>query len=172
MNIQGGNGQNSIVQVGVARCRKPLSGECDGVRKVVFAWGREAGDWTCGPQLPFPQEIEVWDGSPAEAMVQREAANWILYWDGIPRIAIPYSYTACSWTPASAAYFTETWNDGDYNGGTFYATYEIGQMAYQDTIGGGYTSVNTGECNLTVPGEEGEYFCTASGDGVRTWTVP
>src|SRR5262245_11415604 len=34
-NIEGGNGGSSIVQIGVGRCRKPLSAECDGNRKVL-----------------------------------------------------------------------------------------------------------------------------------------
>lgn len=169
-NIQGGNGPSSIVQVGVGRCRKPASGECNGNRKVLFAWGREANGITCLARLPFPQEISAWDGSPGDAKVVREGDNWILYWQGTPRIAIPYSYTSCSWTPASATFFTETWNDGDSNGGDAGASYAIRHMAYQNSIGGGFTYVSTSFCNLTDPNTT-KYHCTGSGDQVNTWTV-
>lgn len=169
-NIQGGNGSSSIVQIGVGRCRKPLSGECDGNRKVLFAWGREASE-SCLAQLPFPQEISVWDGSAGDAKVVREGSNWTLYWKAVPRISIPYSYTSCSWTPASATFFTETWNGGDSNGGDVGAKYAIRHMAYQDAIGGAFTFVNTNSCNINDGGNPAKYFCTGSGDQVNTWTV-
>lgn len=169
-NIQGGNGPSSIVQIGVGRCRRPVSGECDGNRKVLFAWGREPSG-SCIAQLPYPQEISVWDGSPGDAKVDREGSNWILYWQGVARIAIPYSYTSCSWTPASATFFTETWNDGDSNGGDVSAKYAIRHMAYQNAIGGAFTYVNTSSCNINDGGNASKYFCTGSGDTVYTWTV-
>ncbi len=169
-NIQGGNGSSSIVQIGVGRCRKPLSGECDGNRKVLFAWGREASG-SCLAQLPFPQEISVWDGSAGDAKVVREGSNWTLYWKAVARISIPYSYTSCSWTPASATFFTETWNGGDSNGGDVGAQYAVRHMAYQNAIGGAFTFVNTNSCNINDGGNPAKYFCTGSGDQVNTWTV-
>jgi hypothetical protein len=169
-NIQGGNGPSSIVQVGVGRCRKPLSGECDGNRKVLFAWGREASG-SCLARLPFPQEVSVWNGSPGYAKVDLEGSNWILSWQDAPRIAIPYSYTSCSWAPASATFFTETWNDGDSNGGDAGSPYQIRHMAYQNSVGGAFTFVNTNSCNINDGGNASKYFCTASGDQANTWTV-
>lgn len=169
-NIQGGNGSSSIVQIGIGRCRKPLSGECDGNMKLLFAWGREASG-NCLAQLPFPQEISAWDGTASYAEVSRVGSNWILYWNGSGRISIPYSYTSCSWTPASATYFTETWNDGDSNGGDASSPYGIRHMQYQNAIGGGWTFVNTSSCNINDGGNAAKYKCTASGDAVSTWTV-
>jgi hypothetical protein len=170
-NIQGGNGPSSIVQVGLGRCRKPLSGECDGNRKVLFAWGREANGLTCLAHLPFPQEISTWNGLPGDAEVTRIGSNWILYWNGTAQISIPYSYTSCSWTPVSATWFTETWNDGDSNGGDTSSHYLIRHMDYQNAIGGGFTFVNTSSCNINDGGNTSKYKCTASGDSVDTWTV-
>jgi len=169
-NIQGGNGPSSIVQIGVGRCRRPVSGECDGNLKLLFAWGREASG-SCLAQLPFPQEISTWNGSPGTAKVSRVGSNWILYWNGTGRISIPYSYTSCSWTPASATFFTETWNNGDSNGGDASHSYAIRHMAYQNAIGGGFTFVNTSSCNINDGGNNAKYKCTGSGDQVNTWTV-
>lgn len=169
-NIEGGNGPSSIVQIGVGRCRKPLSGECDGNRKVLYAWGREASS-SCLAQLPFPQEIAAWDGSPGDAKVVREGANWVLYWKGAAKKTIPVSWTSCSWSPARASWFTETWNDGDSNGGDAGHPYLIRHMAYQNAIGGAFTYVNTTFCNINDGGNAQKYFCTGSGDQVSTWTV-
>lgn len=170
-NIEGGNGPSSIVQIGVGRCRKPLSGECDGNRKVLFAWGREANGLTCLAHLPFPQEISTWDGSPGDAKVSRVGSNWFLYWKGIAKISIPYSYTSCSWTPAHATWFTETWNDGDSNGGNASAHYLLRHMAYQNSNGGGWTYVNNSSCNINDGGSAAKYKCIGTGDSVETWTV-
>lgn len=169
-NIQGGNGPSSIVQIGVGRCRKPLSGECNGDRKVLFAWGREASG-SCLAQLPFPQEISTWDGTQGDAKVDLEGSNWILSWQGVARIGVPYSYTNCSWLPASATFFTETWNDGDSNGGDAGAKYAIRNMEYQTNAGGTFTLVNTSSCNINDGGNASKYLCTASGSTANTWTV-
>jgi hypothetical protein len=118
-----------------------------------------------------PQEISAWDGTASYAEVSRVGSNWILYWNGSGRISIPYSYTSCSWTPASATYFTETWNDGDSNGGDASSPYGIRHMQYQNAIGGGWTFVNTSSCNINDGGNAAKYKCTASGDAVSTWTV-
>jgi len=71
--------------------------------------------------------------------------------------------------PSAATFFTETWNDGDSNGGDASRPYHIRHMAYQSSVGGIWTFVNTNACNLSGDGRK--YFCGALGDEVWTWTV-
>ena len=168
-NIQG-VGADSIVQIGVGRCRRPVSSECDGSLKLLYAWGRAPGG-SCLTQLPLPQEISAWNGVAGSAEVTRIGANWVLAWNGVGMIAIPYTYTSCSWTPTSATFFTETWNDGDSNGGNASSPYQIRHMQYQNAIGGAFTSVNTSSCNINDGGNAAKYKCTAFGDQISTWTV-
>ncbi len=103
--------------------------------------------------------------------MSRVGANWILSWKGNAKISIPYSYTSCSWTPASATWFTETWNDGDSNGGNAGSHYLIRHMQYQNSNGGGWTSVSNNSCNINDGGNASKYKCNGTGDSVETWTV-
>jgi hypothetical protein len=176
VNIEGpnsGSGYN-IVQIGVGRCRRPLSSDCDGQMRWYWAWGRDSAGYPCGNVLPMPVSVGLWDGTASYYMVTHSGSYWRGYVDGVEKANVPDWFLSCSWSPARATWFTETWNYGDSLGGSATNKFELRHMQYQATKGGAWTFVNadpSSPCSFVPPKETPPfYYDVYASDEVQTWT--
>jgi hypothetical protein len=177
VNVEG-NGFNSIVQIGVGRCRNPFWDPCTGNMELYRAWGRDSSAPGCSgmaTRAPTAVIFANYGAVSHDVLVWDAAGKWRYYDDGNQLWSIKDS--AICWTPRDASWFGESFDFGDAIGGLVSDKYRIGGMKYANEAGGAFYWTNfdaSQRCNLGpgAPDTNGPpFYCDIEDPAqIATWT--
>lgn len=171
-NVERQGTDNSIVQIGIGRCRKPGVNACDSTMRNYWAWGRDRSAPGCSTFVsrgPEPELVSNWNGAAANYKVYHKTNRWRFYSGATEVKSIPEA--SICWTPTDASWFGESWDVGDAIGGTAANKFRISSTNYANAENGGFfwTAFDAvPDCNISVGGP---YLCDiVNGTTIDIWT--
>lgn len=171
-NVERQGTDNSIVQIGIGRCRKPGVNACDSTMRNYWAWGRDRSAPGCSTFVsrgPEPELVSNWNGAAANYKVYHKTDRWRFYIGATEVKSIPEA--SICWTPTDASWFGESWDVGDAIGGTAANKFRISSTNYANAENGGFfwTAFDAApDCNISVGAP---YLCDiVNGTTIDIWT--
>lgn len=171
-NVERQGTANSIVQIGIGRCRKPGINGCDSTMRNYWAWGRDSSAPGCAgfaSRGPEPELVSNWSGAAADYKVYHKTDRWRFY-IGLTEVKSIPEGSIC-WTATDASWFGESWDVGDAIGGTVANKFRISLTNYANAENGGFfwTAFNAAaNCNISVGAP---YLCDiVNGTTIDIWT--
>jgi hypothetical protein len=171
-NVERQGSANSIVQIGIGRCRKPGINGCDSTMRNYWAWGRDSSAPGCSgfaSRGPEPELVSNWSGAAADYKVYHKTDRWRFY-IGLTEVKSISEASIC-WTATAASWFGESWDVGDAIGGTAANKFRISSTNYANAENGGFfwTGFNSAAaCNIN---SGAPYFCDiVNATTIDIWT--
>jgi hypothetical protein len=157
-----------IVQIGLSRCKDPFNPTgCTQALSWFWAWGRV----NCPGQLdviPAPRKFSAARTGTHTFEVHRTGTDYIFEFDGVAEEDVPRS--AICWTPTSAAWLGEVWDNGDQMGLPFPSSQNYTAASYEASVGSPWTSP-TFSSPCYRQGDQADYSCgVTSGTAFQIWT--
>lgn len=171
-NVERQGTANSIVQIGIGRCRKPGINGCDSTMRNYWAWGRDSSAPGCSgfaSRGPEPELVSNWSGAAADYKVYHKTDRWRFYIGPTEVNSIPEG--SICWTATVASWFGESWDVGDAIGGTAANKFRISSTNYANAENGAFawTTFNAAAaCNISVGAP---YLCDiVNATTIDVWT--
>jgi hypothetical protein len=159
--VQNYNWEETIVQIGIGKCREPFNFGCGDSMRYLWAWGRNPAAPGCqgkSLRIPSPSSLSGYDGAAHDYKVYHHTNAWRVYVGNSELTSV--SESEICWTPNSAAWFSEAWDSGDALGGS------VGDKLH--TVSTNYANAEDGGFFWTsFPGPFPNETCSSESGGVR-----
>lgn len=159
--VQNGGWPETIVQIGIGKCRDPGNFGCGSDMRYLWAYGRNPNAPGCSGKslrIPAPSSLSGYDGAAHDYKVYHKNNAWRVYVGNTEKTSV--SESEVCWTPAEAVWFSETWDTGDALGGSVGNKLVTNSTNYANAENGGFFWTN-------FPGPFPNEACSAEPGGVR-----
>jgi hypothetical protein len=133
------NYSETIVQIGIGKCRDEFNFGCGESMRYLWAWGRNPSAPGCSGKslrLPVPSSLSGYDGVAHDYKVYHKNNAWRVYVGVTEKTSV--SESEICWTPNVAEWFSETWDAGDALGGSVGNKLVTNSTNYANAENGGF----------------------------------